>query len=385
MFILEEPYVSPELINTLVKNKYPVLTNAKSLEIAEKDPLNLVSEEWAVKQIEVNNKIYTCSETALEWLYNNLANKDRIDKIKAVKNKVVFRRMIKSLYPNFYFKQVPINELRKVNLSEIPFPCILKPAVGFFSAGVYTILNKNDWSMAVKDIEENFANNSKGYSKDVVGQNIFIIEDYIKGIELAVDGYYDNNGEGVVLNILQHDFSSATDVSDRAYFTSKIIIEKYLEPITKLLAKMNKAFKLDNFPFHLELRVNKENIVPIELNPMRFAGWCCTDMGLFAYGINNYECFINNEKPNFKRILKNKENEIYSLFVLDKPKDFDLNKEKFDYEKLTSYLSEPLKIRRIDYTKQPVFGFAFTKTASNNTVEREFMLTTDFRDFIVKK
>lgn len=385
MFILEEPYVSPELINTLVKNNYPVITNEKSREIAKNNPLNLVSDEIAIKHLQTNNKVYTCSETALEWLYKNSFDQKRIDKIKNVKNKVAFRKMIKSIYPDFYFKEVEIDELRNVDLTKIPFPCVLKPAVGFFSAGVYTILNKKDWLVVVKDIEENFADWSKAYSKSVIGQNTFIIEEYITGTELAIDGYYDNDGKPVVLDILQHDFSSDTDVSDRAYFTSKKIIEKYLDSTTLLLTKMNKIMELDNFPFHLELRVNEEHFIPIELNPMRFAGWCCTDMGLFAYGINNYEYFMNNLKPDFKTLLKGKDNIVYSMFVLDKPKDFDFTKEKFDYEKLTNYLSDPMKVRKIDYNKHPVFGFAFTKTDQSNEVEREFMLKTDFRDFILNR
>ena len=55
--------------------------------------------------------------------------------------------------------------------------------------------------------------------------NKFIVEQYVDGDEFAMDAYFNQKGEPVILGIFKHLFSSATDVSDRIYYTSKDIIE----------------------------------------------------------------------------------------------------------------------------------------------------------------
>ena len=90
-------------------------------------------------------------------------------------------------------------------------------------------------------------------------------------------------------DIITHRFASQEDVSDRIYYTSKEIIEQYEEPFKLFLKKMNSKLGLAQFPMHLELRVSGENIIPIEVNPMRFAGLSCTDIAYYAYGINTID------------------------------------------------------------------------------------------------
>jgi hypothetical protein len=64
--------------------------------------------------------------------------------------------------------------------------------------------------------------NLKVYSENVLQTSI--IEEFIRGEEYAIDYYYDNNGDAVLLNVLHHPFLR-TDT--RVYSTSKAIIEKY--------------------------------------------------------------------------------------------------------------------------------------------------------------
>ena len=52
------------------------------------------------------------------------------------------------------------------------------------------------------------------------------MEEYVEGEEYAIDCYFDEKGEVVILNILHHKFSSGRDTSDRVYSTSKEIILK---------------------------------------------------------------------------------------------------------------------------------------------------------------
>ncbi len=98
-----------------------------------------------------------------------------------------------------------------------------------------------------------------------------------------------------------------TDVRDRIYTTSKLIIEENLADFTDFAGKIGKLAQLKNFPVHIEVRRENGVLMPIEVNPMRFGGWCTTaDISHLAYGFNPYLCYFLQEKPNWDEALKRK-------------------------------------------------------------------------------
>ena len=174
-------------------------------------------------------------------------------------------------------------------------PFIIKPAVGFLSLGVHKVRNKEEWEKVKKDIKAEIFEISKLFPKSVLNISKFILEEIIVGEEFALDVYYNSNKEPVILNILKHPFLDGDDVSDRAYITSRTVIEENLGCFEKVLAKAGKTFELnflniENFPMHIELIKKQDGeVIPVEINPMRFAGWCTTDLAYFSFGINVYE------------------------------------------------------------------------------------------------
>ncbi len=150
--------------------------------------------------------------------------------------------------------------------------------------------------------------------------------------------------------------------------------------------KIGTLAKIKNFPLHVELRRNKDGVLlPIEINPMRFGGWCTTaDLTYRAYGFNPYLYYYNQKKPDWEEILTDKKDELYSIVVLDNSTGISTNRIKsFDYEKLLSKFEEVLEFRMIDFHKYPVFGFLFTKTKKENIEELHYMLSSDLKEFIV--
>lgn len=70
----------------------------------------------------------------------------------------------------------------------------------------------------------------------------------------------------------------------------------------------------------MELRRDAQGrIRPIEFNALRFAGWCCTDITLFAWGFHSYGCFLDGQRPDWDTILQGREGKLYTLIVLNKP------------------------------------------------------------------
>jgi hypothetical protein len=279
---------------------------------------------------------------------------------------------------------VALQELKQLDFNKLPLPFVIKPAVGFFSVGVFVVSNLNDWNHAINEIFNNLNEWKKNYPEKVINNSIYILEEFINGEEYAIDAYYDENGNVVILNIMKHDFSSTSDVSDRLYYTSKEIINEKLDILTDFLNKVNQKIKAVNFPFHAEVRIDKNKIVPIEFNPMRFAGWCCTDLTYFAFGFKTYDYYFNNIKPDWNELLQDKDNKLFSLIVLDKYKDY-MSGDTFNYDSLHDFFSKILCIRKLDPEKNPVFGFVFTETDDDNIKELENIVQSDLKEFIHKK
>ena len=160
----------------------------------------------------------------------------------------------------------------------------------------------------------------------------------------------------------------------------------YCAEIEQFLQLIGKKADLKNFPMHVEIRIDKnKNIIPIEINPLRFGGWCTTgDISWFAFGINSYEYFLQNKKPDWETIFNNRQTNKYNLIVLDNNSGIKESAiESFNYELLLKDFKKPLNLRKVDYKKYRVFGFLFTETSIENNTELKYILTSDFKKYII--
>ncbi len=389
MLILDHPYVSEFLKNTAAELQIPVLKNEMAAGLKTEKRLRLLEEAEFIEFIKEKGEcaLYCNSENSIGWISENLDFTGMPKKIELFKNKVKFRELLERLYPELYFKSVEFEKLDEIRVEEIEKPFIIKPAVGFFSLGVHKVSTDEEWDLVLKSIKAEVKEIKELYPAQVLDVENFIIEGNIEGDEFAVDAYFNSKGKPVVLNIFKHIFSSENDVSDRVYFTSKTVIETYREAVEDLLKEIGKLVGLRNFPLHLELRVGVDRRVqPIELNPMRFAGLCTTDIAYFAYGINTYRYFLEQLEPEWDKILADKEGKSFCLVMLNRPADLNLKEvDAFDYEKLLSDFEKPLELRRVDHEKYGFFGYMFTETRDNNWEEIERILISDLREYITFK
>ncbi len=156
MIILDKPYVSDFLIETVIKYNIPVLKTDFSAEILNDHKDLLITEEEAVLRFRKGKsaRLYTNSENSIAWIEKNLKFTNLPEKVKLFKDKVKFRELIKGLYPKYFYKGIQLNDLENTEISGFPLPFILKPAIGFFSMGVYKIDKYNEWKQAVVDIKK---------------------------------------------------------------------------------------------------------------------------------------------------------------------------------------------------------------------------------------
>lgn len=387
MILIDKPYVSEFLKDSIRTHGLPIVKTEAAQEHGFQDEPNVVKEQDAIALAkgEPRPVFYTNSENAIGWVARHLAFTDLPAKINLFKNKVKFRQLLESLYPDFFFQEVPFKKLEDMQTQNIPLPCIIKPAVGFFSMGVYRVSEPQEWPRVVSAIQSEMATIEGLYPCEVLDTTSFIIEQVIEGEEFAVDAYYDDQGEPVILNILHHVFPSDEDVNDRLYLSSKRIIQDNLPAFTEFLRQVGQLSDVTNFPVHVELRRNDKGLVqPIEFNPLRFGGWCTTaDMAYFAYGFNPYVTCLSRLKPDWDTVLRDKDDLLYGLIVLNNSTGVaGRDIESFDYDKLLACFENPLELRKSDFKRHPHFGFLFTETKKDNFQEIDYILTSDLREFV---
>ena len=381
MILLDKPFLSDEMKQYIIETKTHVLRNEFSA--AQGLPPGCYrSGPQCAAAYQAGERIYTNSENALDWLYRNIKDGSLLRGITLMKDKAALRRALLPLYPEFFFLEVPACRLNKLDFSALKLPFVLKPSVGFFSEGVYTSEKKEDWEHALSDIEQKSVEWSRQYPGSVVGNAVFILEQYITGEEYALDAYYDENGRAVLLNIMKHDFACSSDVSDRLYYTGKEIIEKNLARFTDFLNQANRFMRVTNFPVHVEIRVKEDKICPIEFNPMRFAGLCTTDIAYFAYGFYTYDYYLKNMKPDWNALLRGKEGKLYTLILLNTVEKTK-NARSFDYGRLCQNFERVLCLRKTDHREFPAFGFLFTETRLENRKELDDIMASDLSEFTI--
>jgi hypothetical protein len=278
-----------------------------------------------------------------------------------------------------------VADLPTLQVSALPLPFIIKPTAGFFSMGVYKVSDPAEWETTLASILAEIEQIKGLYPPDVLNIDAFIIEECIEGEEFALDAYLNAAGEPVVLSIYRHTFSSAADVGDRVYTTSKEIVEHNLAEFTAFVGQMGRLADLRNFPLHIELRRGEDGrLLPIEVNPMRFGGWCSTaDLTSAAYGFNPYLYYYRGQKPDWADLLGGMDGKLFSMIVLDNSTGVPSDQiTSFEFDKLLATFEKPLELRRLDYKKYHVFAFLFVETCADHPGELETILRSDLREYV---
>ncbi len=387
MILIDKPYISDLFRDTIIRNRFPVIDTAVAREMGFGEQACLIDEARVIEAVRAGEEIplYTTSENAIGWIASRLGFTALPEKIDLFKNKTRFRELTRTMYPEFFFREIRMEDLDTLDITTLPRPFIIKPAVGFFSVGVHKVEDDAGWQRARDNIRTGIQWAREFYPVEVIDTTRFIIEECIEGTEFAVDAYFDADGSPVILSILKHLFSSARDVSDRVYLSSKSIIEANIAHFEEFLREIGRLADLKRFPVHIEVRIDDQGTLrPIEVNPLRFGGWCTTaDLSCLAYGFNPYEYYFRQRRPDWTSILADKANMIYALIVLDNSTGVSGDRiAHFDYDRLLETFEHPLELRRIDYSRYPIFGFLFTETRRENFVELGNILTSNLQEFI---
>ena len=394
LVLVDRPYLSDQLRRLIAEHALPVVLTpaARALGVERADHTLTEAEAVAAARAAADAgtglRVYTSSENALPWVADHLGF-TRLPELAALfKDKARFRDALRPMYPDLFYRVVPAGGLEAVDPAELPFPVVIKPAVGFFSLGVVTVPSRDDWPGALRAIRRRLDSARDLYPEDVLGTGTLIIEEWVPGEELAIDAYYDAAGEPVVLGIWAHAFASDADTSDRVYTTSREVMAANLGPCRDWLAELGRLTGARDIPVHVELRRGDDGaLTPIEVNPLRFGGWCTTgDATRHAWGFSPYLAFLDDARPDWPTLMGRAGETRHSIVVLDNSTGLDgAAIADFDFDALAARFSDPLVVRPADWTRYPLFGFLFLRTEPAHARELSWILNSDLREFVTTR
>ena len=385
MIILEKPYVSDFLQETVVRLQVPVLETEFSSSLSLAGQMNLVPPDDFFHRLKLqeNPLLYSNSENSAGLLNRYGPELAVTENVNYFKDKSKLRKIFSKINPDVWYRTLTFDELDSLDVSKLHLPFVIKPVRGFASIGIHAVHDASEWKAVLDDIRREVEQMHHVFPDTVVSLGEFLIEKYIEGTEIAIDAFFDGQGEPVILNILTHLFGSKKDTSDRLYLTSGDIIRKYHDPIAGYLREISQLRDLRNFPFHLEMRQEPDGgFVPIEINPMRFMGFCVADVEHYFYGINPYEYYFLQKKPDWESILSSRSDKLYGMFGIDIPKRLDKRRIVFNYDRFIGHFSTPLHYVKMDYTRLPMAIYLFAETTKDRFSEFEAVLYSDLSEFI---
>jgi hypothetical protein len=324
------------------------------------------------------DKVCLTTESILDDVLQRLDDEERKSAVLRLKDKFAFRELLKSIYPDFYFKQCKLEELP----NEIPnhqAKYVIKPVKGCFGSGVRVIDGNVNMQELIVEIKTELARNSAVLSSDVLTPNEFLIESYIEGEEYAVDMFYDSHGKPIMTNIYHHPMPQNPAYLHMLYYSSRETFEKIYKPAKEFFIKLNQALQVTNLPIHSEFRWRNGQLIPIELNSFRFGGMGLSNLGYHALGVNAYRCYIEDREPAWKSVWKDKDN-IFGFFIAYNGANVDVTKTRPDWERLRKQFSHMILEVPFDYQKQLAFGILYIEERQEHIPK---LLEIEFDDYFV--
>jgi hypothetical protein len=356
--------------------------NSKYIDHKDEGIIVLSGEELAQSDIRfgATDKVYVPSETSLSTVIQRMDNPEYAEGILKLKDKYLCREALRGMYPDFYFAKCMLDEI-----SQLRFPTpkvVIKPLKGFFGTGVRFADSSTDMQRLAEDIDKEVTANSRFFPASILTRDEYVIEEYLEGEEYAVDMYYDEDGQAVIMNIYHHPDPKINDYAHLMYYSNADLFDRHLEAFTRFFRDFGAIMKLRNFPIHAEFKLRDGSFYPLEFNPMRYGGFGLADLTHQSYGFHPIAAFFFGHKPNWSKILESRREQNYAFILAYNGKDIDLDTKQPGHERFMQHLQKHAEIMdyvQLDYRRNPVFAIAYIK--SDDQAQMKALLDTDFADF----
>lgn len=201
----------------------------------------------------------------------------------------------------------------------------------------------------------------------------------VGGEEFACDAYFNAKGKPIVLGVYAHPFLNGKDSGDIVYYTSQEIVRKNLPGIEDSLKKLSTQLNLENLPLHAKFRLHSDDLLPIEVDPVRFGSFSLSDLLFFAFGMNPYKQYFGGQKPDWDSALPSAEGDIFFKVLSRLPDGVPAGK-KLDHEEFADTFRNLVGYCKLDTDRYPAFSIAFGRTDDLGEVKK--YLEMDFKNYL---
>jgi biotin carboxylase len=170
------------------------------------------------------------------------------------------------------------------------FPCVLKPLTLSASRGVIRANNAGEFVSAFQRIGKLLGSPEVGVLRDPASDFIQV-EDYIDGIEIAVEGLVDCGRLHVLAVFDKPDALAGPFFEETIYVTPSRLPVALQRQIGKVLQQAVNALGLSYGPVHAELRLNSEGVWILEVAPRPIGGLCARSLR-FSNGMSLEELIL---------------------------------------------------------------------------------------------
>jgi biotin carboxylase len=196
-----------------------------------------------------------------------------IDSVRAASNKQTMRSLLqKEGLPCPNFVVVGINEKPEDIVQQVTFPCVLKPLTLSGSCGVIRADDQESFQQAFIRIGH-LLKTFERPEQEMAGRQI-LIEDFIPGIEVALEGLLTKNTFHPLALFDKPDPLDGPYFEETIYVTPSRLPSDTQARITESLAKAARAIGLREGPIHGELRINDQDTWVIEVAARSIGGKC---------------------------------------------------------------------------------------------------------------
>lgn len=212
----------------------------------------------------------------------------------ATRNKFLLRQTLEEKgvsVPNY--RRLMIDDDVEKYSQQISYPCILKPLSLSASRGVIRADNPTEFEDAFQRITAllNKVKESRGTNGNDDPYQYILVEDYIPGIEMALEGIL-ISGELKTLALFDKpDPLEGPFFEETLYITPSRLQDSIQEEIHKATAEAATALGLRHGPIHAELRYNENGAHLIEIAARTIGGLCSRTLK-FGTGISLEELVI---------------------------------------------------------------------------------------------
>ncbi len=153
----------------------------------------------------------------------------------------------------------------------VRFPCVVKPNLLSGSRGVIRADNPDELTKAFHRTREILKGD--GFARETAG---ILIEDYLPGIEVALEGILTDGSLQVLALFDKPDPLEGPYFEETIYTTPSKLPEEVQEDIARSTERASAALGLRTGPVHAELRINEDGAWIIEIAGRSIGGLCST-------------------------------------------------------------------------------------------------------------